>query len=271
MTNIIKLAFEIAGRKVAFDMRVDADSATDRELLTALRYGIPEPEVSHLMARVLRPGDSAIDGGANIGFFTLLMSKLVGEEGYIFSFEPGQNNFFKLEENVFMNKSSTAKHSPILMRAPLWNKKEALQLHMCLDGSKNSLAPHADTRGSEIIEATTLNNWAKDHPYQLIKLDIEGAEEKALCGGTSLLQGDDACPYIVVELNAEALPKFNSSAESVCDFLWDYGYRPFILHASGIMPTCIPRRVKVTPNRLNWNVLFSTLDNVAAAWPEITL
>jgi Methyltransferase FkbM domain len=105
---------------------------------------------------------------------------------------------------------------------------------------------------------------------RLIKLDIEGAEEKALRGGTSIL-GEEGCPYIVLELNVEALPKFGSSPESVCGFMREWGYEPFLLHANGSLPTYLPRRTHVIPNRLNWNVLFSTFDMVGAAWPEIGL
>ena len=73
----------------------------------------------------------------------------------------------------------------------------------------------------------------------------------------------------MLELNAEALPKFGSSPASLCDFLRTFGYSPFLLHPNGALPTYIPRQTKVIPTRLNWNVLFSTFENVSRAWPEI--
>src|ERR1700687_6112219 len=80
MNNVMKIEVVLAGRKVELKMSLNSDSPTDRELLHALRVcGCPEPEVSDVMARVCRPGDFVIDGGANIGFFTVLLSKLVGE------------------------------------------------------------------------------------------------------------------------------------------------------------------------------------------------
>ena len=267
----INLEFVLAGRQVKFAMNIDSDSAVDQALMYALRVGgCCEPEVADLMARTCKPGDYVIDGGANIGFFTLLLSQLVGATGQVLSVEPGSNNLFKLRENIKLNNCSNVEIVP----NPLWDRTEIIGLHLCADGSKNSLQPHADTRGIELLETVLLNSYWNDHyPFvRLIKLDIEGAEEAALRGGIKLLGADvdDGCPYIVLELNIEALPKFSSSVAKVCDFLRSYGYSPFLLHPNGALPTYIPRKTKVIPNRLNWNVLFATFDMVGTAWPEIS-
>lgn len=265
MPDTINIELELVGRKVAFKMAVDKDNLADQELMMAMRIGgCPEPEVTGLMARVLKPGDYAIDGGANIGFFSILMSRLVGD-GQVLAFEPGDNNLYKLKENLAVNQCENVEIVP----QPLWDKEESVKLHLCVDGSKNSLAAHPDTRGHQFVEAATLDDWATAsmlRDLRLIKLDIEGAEEKALRGGTALLANH---PYIVLEINTEALPKFGSSAASLCDFLREYDYSPFLLHFDGSLPTLIPRGTKVHPRMLNWNVLFSTIENVGKAWPEI--
>ena len=264
---ITNLQMRLAGRDIKFAMNFDPDSIVDKELQNTIRIaGIPEPEISDLMARVAQPGDFVIDGGANIGFFTLLLSKFVGPDGHVLSIEPGQNNLFKLKENLKLNDSQNVE----LVEQPLWDKSETVRLHMCVDGSKNSLAPHAQTRGVQTSLAVMLDDYELEgRPAKLIKLDIEGVEELALKGGVRLISGEDQCPYIVLELNMEALPKFGCSPASVCDYLRTFGYSPFLLHPNGSLPTYIPRRTKVVPNRLNWNVLFSNFENVGRAWPEI--
>jgi len=266
MSNILKIDFKLAGRELELKMAVDSYSLTDRELLNALRIsGCPEPEVSDFMARALRPGDFAIDGGANIGFFSVLMSKLVGPKGHIAAFEPGKNNVFKLQENIILNECDNVD----IITRPLWDKEETVELHMCHDGSKNSLAAHVETRGTDSLMAGVLNNYVTDNETpRLLKLDIEGAEEKALRGATKFL---GECPYVVLELNADALPKFGSSHDQVIGFMREHGYEPFLLHHTGVLPTYLPRNTKVTPTRLNWNVLFSTFEMVSAAWPEISV
>jgi FkbM family methyltransferase len=190
-----------AGKEVQFDMDLDPRSATDNEMLTAIRIaGCPEAEVVELFARVLQPGDYVIDGGANLGFFSLLASVLVGKEGYVLSFEPGVNNLPSLKANVRLNKITNVEIIP----QPLWSKREAVQLHLCIDGSKNSMAPHDGTRGALLLEAAILNDYATEEIYprlKLMKLDIEGVELEALKAGTDFLCEPHQCPYIVMELN----------------------------------------------------------------------
>ena len=55
------------------------------------------------MSRVVKPGDYCVDVGAHIGYFTLLLSRLVGETGYVLAFEPGTNNLPKLKRNLELN------------------------------------------------------------------------------------------------------------------------------------------------------------------------
>lgn len=265
MNNIIKIDLSPLSPHLRFSMSVDEACATDRELLVALRHGCPEPEVCHLMARVLRPGDYAIDGGANIGFFTLLMSKLVGSKGHVLAFEPGQNNTCKLEDNVEINHCTNVE----VVKAPLWNVPIKVNLYMCEDGSKNSLSAHAGTRGVEVLESVILDGYASADmlkAIRLIKLDTEGAELAALKGGDTFL---GVCPYIVMELNADALPKFGTNIEGIRDFMRGNGYQMFLLHPNGALPTYVPRQTRVQPSRLNWNVLFASYESVSQAWPEI--
>ena len=261
--------FKLAGREVKFVLNIEPAYPADQFLVHCCKVaGCPEPEVCDLMARVAKPGSFVIDGGANVGFFSVLLSKLVGPDGHVLSIEPGANNTYKLKENLKLNDCANVE----LVEQPLWDKPEIVSLHMCSDGSKNSLAPHKDTHGQASHMAVLLDDYEiEGRPPTLIKLDIEGVEEHALRGGELFLKGDDQCPYIVVELNIEALPKFNSSPAQVCDYLRTFGYSPFLLHGNGSLPTYIPRQTKVMPNRLNWNVLFSTFENVGRAWPEITV
>src|SRR5215210_7228240 len=51
---------------------------------------------------VLRPGDVAVDIGANIGLYTLLFSRLVGEEGRVYAFEPAAENARRLRVNLLL-------------------------------------------------------------------------------------------------------------------------------------------------------------------------
>ena len=62
--------------------------------------GVYEPCETALMCQLLTPGDTVLDIGANIGYFTILASKFVGPNGRVFAFEPEAKNFHVLTQNV---------------------------------------------------------------------------------------------------------------------------------------------------------------------------
>src|SRR5216684_2115948 len=65
--------------------------------------GTYERHVQRLFRQRLRPGAVALDVGANVGFFTLLASKLVGSAGHVYAFEPLPRNLYYLERHVRLN------------------------------------------------------------------------------------------------------------------------------------------------------------------------
>ena len=273
MSGVTSIGFEINGRPIAFKMTFDGDCAPDKDMIQELQaHGCCEPEVAHLMARTVRPGDYVIDGGANVGFFTLLLSQLVGPTGFVLAFEPGENNLWKLEANIKLNSAANVQ----IERKALWYTNKSVALHMCEDGSKDALSAHDGSRGAAACEGIMLDEYLPAS-FRLLKLDIEGAEEAALRGAEALLR-DNACSYVVTELNVEAMPKLGSSIETLRAFMRERGYDPFLLHANDMLPTYVPRETKISTfnarsnlYKLNFNVLFSTFDMVAAAWPEATV
>ena len=83
-----------------FRMRVDGNSQAGRVLYVTGRY---EPDVTAEIKRFAGPGDLVIDGGAHIGFFTLLASCCVGPTGRVMAFEPSSTTAEILRANVQLN------------------------------------------------------------------------------------------------------------------------------------------------------------------------
>jgi Protein-L-isoaspartate(D-aspartate) O-methyltransferase (PCMT) len=75
------------------------------DLISMIIYltGQWEPLVARYVRRALRPGDVFVDVGANIGYYTLLASQLVGAGGRVFAVEASSSIFRRLEYNVAMN------------------------------------------------------------------------------------------------------------------------------------------------------------------------
>lgn len=260
------IKFQINGREFIFKL-VHDNSWPFKDVLTCLReFGCPEPEVVHLMTRVLRPGDFAIDGGANIGFFTIIMSQLVDVNGIVLAVEPGENNLHALKNNLEANK---IKNFEICNR-PLWSTNENVMLHYHEHGGMNALSDYQPMLGKKELQGIPLNTW-KTTP-RLIKLDIEGAEEFALRGATRHLV--EHVPYIVCELNQKAMKGLGSTQESLRKFMREWGYSAFILFRDGTLPCLVPDKTTIfeeDDRNGTVNILFSTVDKVANVWPRAVM
>jgi FkbM family methyltransferase len=259
--------FTINGTKFSFRMTYDESNPADRDTVICMKeFGCPEPEVLHLLVRALTPGDFVIDGGANIGFLTIVMSKLIGPYGKVLAIEPGENNLAKLKENLKLNELKNFE----ICDKPLWGKEEEVTYYYSSHPGMSSLSGYKMALGKKVLPAVTLNYW-KQTP-RLIKLDIEGSEEQALRGAERHLVS--GCPYIVAELNVDALTRLGSSQESLRSYMQQWGYSTFILFRGGELPCLVPDNTMIFESENfngTTNVLFSTIDKVANLWPRAIL
>ena len=261
---------QIAGRDVQMSMDLDPSNPCDVGIIDCCHAHKPiEPEVCNVMARVLQPGDAAVDGGANVGFLTLMMSRLVGETGHVYAFEPGGNNLPKLAANLKLNDidNVTVIDKPL---AAVANVVTALHEHD--HPGYNSLWPDLskEVTAKRAVTATTLDMQLLGRPAPaLIKLDIEGAELSALQGaGTWLIWQK---PIIIAEMNEAAFARAGVTLEEFRQFLFDLGYHAFGLYEDGNLPCFIPHKVKIAPTKLNANVMFTQIEKVEKYWPEVRI
>jgi FkbM family methyltransferase len=233
-----------------------------------------EPEVVHLMLRVLRPGDLAVDAGANVGFFSCLMSRLVGPTGRVLAFEPAAVNLAKLHRNLALNGIENVEVHP----TALWGTETEMPFWYGHDSGACSFAQYHEAAGSVVVKTEILDNYCNTgrqrmpRTPRLIKLDVEGAEERVMIGAAGLLE--DHCrfrrgvPYITSEMNEDALVAMGSSKEKLRKRMRNFHYNMFILHDDGALPTLVPDDTRLVSMWKNVNVLFSTVAAVGAAWPE---
>lgn len=244
---------------VDFCMDLDTNCPTDYAVMHYVKQGVPcEPETVFVMLRTLQEGDIAVDAGANIGFFTLLMSKLVGPRGRVVAFEPDKRNLDKLNANIALNKCENVKVIP----KALWSSQATVQLFLYSDAGANSLWGQNTGDVSVMVEATTLDHELGMSPH-FIKLDVEGSELRALRGARLSLAGK---PVIVMEMNEVALERAGSTFAEIRKML--AGYDCFGLSETGHFPVYIPAGVKMVAVKTNTNVMFSTLAQVQQRWAE---
>lgn len=190
--------------------------------------GTYEPELSWLLRKVLRPGDTVVDAGANFGWFTVLCAHAVGPQGSVHSFEPLPVVHADLLLNVESNGITCVKARNLA----LGSSPGKLDLHIFanLGPAHSSISSLGrDDFTVFTVDVTTLDNYASENMFKaptLIKCDVEGAELAILEGSTDILSG--AFPPIwVLEINYETAGALGYGPDALTDHLKAYGYSFF--------------------------------------------
>jgi FkbM family methyltransferase len=146
--------------------------------------GTYERHMQRLFCEHIRPGAIVYDVGANAGFFTLLASKLTGDSGRVYAFEPLPRNLDFLERHIRLNEITNVHVEAIAIAATSGEAHFRIAQHASMGG----LAEEGDLR---VVTASLDDLIASGRATRpdFIKMDIEGAESDALRGAKELLAG----------------------------------------------------------------------------------
>jgi FkbM family methyltransferase len=190
-----------------------------------LRVGSWEPAETAWFLRVVRPGDLIVDAGANVGYYTIIGSRLVGDKGRVYAFEPEPESFALLQENVRLNGLSNV----VLERKALSNRTGKLRLFIAPlnKGDHRIYQPEGESRASVEVEAVRLDEYFADQErgIDLIKMDTQGAEGLILEGMTGLLEGRTDRPTLFMEFWPYGLSAMGTEADALLQTLESYHYR----------------------------------------------
>ena len=159
----------------------------DRFNLSVL--GIYERKMTQLIQSHVRPGDTAIDVGANLGYYTLLLARGVGPQGRVIAFEPDPDNFSLLERNVSANGYGDRVKC---VQAALSDHEGTLRLFRAPDPGDHRIYDSHDGRPFLEVPVTTLDSVCAGGGVDLIKMDIQGAEGLALRGMAGVIEASDS-------------------------------------------------------------------------------
>lgn len=183
---------------------------------------------------LLKPGDTVIDIGANIGAHSLPLAQAVGPSGRLIAVEPTGYAFEKLRANFLLNPelNHRALLRQWLLTAPddqpgpaalyaSWPLRNARDLH---DGHRGRLQSTAGARVTTVDEGL---RELKLTSVALVKLDVDGFECKVLKGATSLLR----CfrPAFLLELSPYVLKEHGGTLSEFLDLFRAAGYRFYAL------------------------------------------
>jgi FkbM family methyltransferase len=192
--------------------------------------GLYEPIEAYLFTRLLQPGMTVIDGGANVGQYTLLASRAVGPTGAVYSFEPVPATFRRLQAHVADNMLANVH----LTCAALWHTSTVLQLGLAPDMCNNCGAYSVGVQNPETtlqcrsLSLDQLMAERRIDRVDVVKLDIEGAELHALRGMLGTLSHHR--PMLLMEVNRLAVSRLGYSLGDLWDLLIkDLGYRAWAI------------------------------------------
>jgi FkbM family methyltransferase len=192
-----------------------------------LHFGIWEPEISHLVEQILRPGDTFVDIGANVGYDTLLGSSLVGPQGQVIAIEASPTAFAKLKDNIALNNSTNIR----AVNVAVSDRAGTLEL-FDLQGQNSGAVTTLTGRGGRLIasvEARPLAQIltpAEMARVRLIKIDVEGAEAGILSNLLDNIEGFPASMDVIAEL---AVEDDVEAARRVFDRMTQAGYYAYAI------------------------------------------
>ena len=183
--------------------------------------GLYERRIAQVLRAECLVWSAALDLGAHIGYFTLLLASLTGNQGKVYAFEPNPLNAAKIRKMLALNGLGHIE----VFEAAISSVSGTMPFTIEDTGSMGRLLTTGKPMGSAVeVRVETLDGLAAMHdfrPIGLIKMDIEGAEVDALLGMKSLLVRYR--PVIVCEWHpARAGRDFRGAFQSV-------GYRCVLL------------------------------------------
>jgi FkbM family methyltransferase len=192
-----------------------------------------EPDLVPVRA-LLRPGEAAIDGGANFGRYADAFAEAVGPNGSVVAIEPVPRSA-RMLQRVLSHRGRT---QVTVVEAALGSEAGTgwMELPTSESGETNYFRAHLATDGhthGPRVRVQTLDEVAEmiPEPPALIKLDLEGHERAALAGATSLLSTAHAA--WIVEVNDDPDDP-SSDGHAVERLLASRGYLPLVWNGTAL-------------------------------------
>ncbi len=164
-----------------------------------LDAGIPwEPVTTRWIKDTLKPGMTAVDVGANIGWFTLQMARAVSPQGQVWAFEPCQDFFWRMINHVALNRLNNV----YSFNVALSDKSGPVRLVKNLPPYESSATVTSDPSGVPVA-AHLLDEFPLTR-CDLIKIDVDGHEYQVIQGARKTIE--TFRPAMVIEINGETGP-----------------------------------------------------------------
>jgi len=178
----------------------------------------------------MQPGNVMVDVGANLGIYSMIAGKLVGDHGKVLAFEPSFTTFEFLKKNQILNGLKNISCFPVALS----DTAGTATLYHSSDIGSHSLGQIDGMGNLEEIEMTTMDKVVATEGLEridLIKIDVEGAEELVLKGAEMSIKRWR--PTVIFERHINLPERLGLPADGAWNFLADLGYHFYRVNSQG--------------------------------------
>lgn len=193
-------------------------------------FGVWEPNLTHWLCRRVAAGDAFVDVGANIGYFSVLTSRLVGPTGNVVAIEASPSIFLVLEANLARNGITNVRAVNLAA-----SDRDGRVTVFAGPASNRALASTVPTKGLEPeseVEARPLADILTEAELgraRLVKIDVEGGEFAVVRGLARALETMRPDVELVVEVSPSSLARQGEGAEELVSLLRQRGFNVYRL------------------------------------------
>jgi FkbM family methyltransferase len=217
-------------------MYLDLRERVSKQIFAAKGY---EHDLTSFIISYLNEDDTFIDVGAHFGYFSIIASKIVGQNGQVYSFEPVPYTFGRLMTNVAARPNITPQQ---LAAWSTVEQKQIVYLGPQLSAFSSFFTPRlAETEFVDAaqlidVECVSLDLFCQRHEIRpkLVKIDAENAELEIIRGMASIVE--ICAPAITVEVGDGDQSSEQPTSRRVLQELMHMGYELFNPTAEGLLP-----------------------------------
>lgn len=188
-----------------------------------LALGVYEKTEIDLFRNSIKESDVVVDIGANIGYYSVIAGKKLGDKGKLFVYEPEEVNLNLLKKNIEHNKIQNVIFEQTALSNEVGTKKFFLTKH---NKGTHSLVNNRGVVESVLVKTDTLDNSLKKYgspKVDVIKMDIEGAEIMAIEGMLETIKKSQNL-IIFTEFYPKAIRRLNQSPIAYLNRLVELGF-----------------------------------------------
>lgn len=216
--NGVRLSVDISDRGVCLPLYIDREY---------------EPIETTFILNTLRPEMTFMDVGANIGYYTVLAARILGETGKVISIEPESRNFDLLRRNVEINHLTNCRLFQMGLGSRIGNARIYTS---SINFGDHRVYDSGDTRGSQEVSIKTGDAVLKEvgvSRVDMIKMDVQGFETQVLEGLTETLERNQQL-IVLTEFWPDGMRLAGGDPEKFLHILEKAGFEVALLNKNAV-------------------------------------